>query len=85
MLESFESGKLIYANNSFVQFLFPYLSSEEDFFQAFPDIILKSMMCVVDHKLQSACDEKTKLGVPPTVRVVPLLFYTTVISCKSFL
>lgn len=43
------------------------------------------MMCVDDHKVQSACDEKTKLRVHPWWGGPPLLSYTPVISFKSFL
>lgn len=32
------------------------------------------MMCVDDHKVQAACDEKTKLGMYPTVELFPPSF-----------
>ena len=32
------------------------------------------MMCVDDHKVQASCDEKTKLGMYPTVEFLPLSF-----------
>ena len=42
--------------------------------------MLKSVMCVEDHKGQTACNEKTKLGVHLTGEFPPTLFCTTVIS-----